>query len=137
VEEALDLGGVADAAQVFVAEHGDGAGLASMVQQAWDLGTVGEDYEEFIARFSTAKTMDPLRALIELVHAWRRFPWRDPALPIQLVPPGWKGAEAAALFHDRHDRWSPMATEEWERISGVHTEVSSPTAGGSSLPEPS
>ncbi len=121
VEEALEMGGVADSAQVFVAEHLDDARVAMMVQQAWDLGTIGEEYERFIARFSSTKAPDPLRRLIELVHAWRRFPWRDPGLPGRLVPRGWKGARAAALFHDRHARWSPGATEEWERISsGPH-----------------
>lgn len=116
-EEALDLGGVAGSAQLFVTEPSDGARFSTMVQQAWDLRAIAQEYEEFLTRFSSPAAPDPLRRLIELVHAWRRFPWRDPALPSQLVPRGWKGAQAAGLFHDRHARWSPKAAEEWERIS--------------------
>jgi phenylacetic acid degradation operon negative regulatory protein len=119
VEEALHSSGVVASAQVFVTEPSGGTSVEAMVGQAWDLTAIGEEYELFIARFSSPDAPDPLRALIELVHAWRRFPWRDPALPSQLVPSGWLGAEAATLFHDRHARWAPRATEEWERISGM------------------
>lgn len=117
VEEALEHASVVDSAQIFVAEHLDNGRVTSMVQQAWDLGAIEQEYEEFVARFSPVDAADPLRRLIELVHAWRRFPWRDPALPPQLLPAGWSGVRAAALFHDRHARWSPRAIQEWEQLS--------------------
>ena len=44
-------------------------------------------YDDFLAAFAGGSTADPLAATIELVHAWRRFPWTDPDLPRELLPP--------------------------------------------------
>jgi phenylacetic acid degradation operon negative regulatory protein len=117
VEDVLDRAGLIATAQVFVAEHLGATTVESMVEQAWDLAALEEEYEGFIDEFSSRRASDPLRRLTELVHAWRRFPWLDPALPRELLPKRWKGAEAAALFHDRHLRWGAAAMEEWRRIS--------------------
>ena len=53
---------------------------------------------------------------LELVHAWRRFPALDPALPRELLPPRWTGTRAAELFPDRHERWLGDARREWKRL---------------------
>jgi phenylacetic acid degradation operon negative regulatory protein len=90
-----------------------------MVAEAWDLGAIEEKYEEFIGRFSDAGPADILARQIELVHAWRRFPSIDPALPRELLPTRWSGLEAARLFTDRHERWSAAARREWQRINNV------------------
>ncbi|HET9071295.1 MAG TPA: PaaX family transcriptional regulator C-terminal domain-containing protein [Acidimicrobiales bacterium] len=117
VEDVLGRAGAAGGAQVFVAEHAGPTPVASLVAAAWDLAAIDRAYGEFLAEFAEAATDDPLRRVVELVHAWRRFPWSDPALPGVLLPEGWRGAAAARLFHDRHDRWSGPATESWARIA--------------------
>ena len=117
VEAVLSRAGVANTAQVFVAEHRGTNPVASMATQAWDLRAIEADYEDFIVEFRSSAAADPLVRVIELVHAWRRFPWRDPSLPAELLPSSWKGAEAAQLFHERHRSWTALATKEWLRIS--------------------
>lgn len=112
VESALTEAGVADR-QIFVAEHRGDGDLASLVTQAWDLPAIERRYEEFCAEFSAAETQDPLTSLIELVHAWRRFPSLDPGLPPALLPPSWTGIRAAVLFAARHAEWSAAAAREW------------------------
>ncbi len=49
-------------------------------------------------------------ALVTLVHEWRRFPFVDPEIPDELLPSGWPGHRAKAVFDERHARWSPAAT---------------------------
>jgi phenylacetic acid degradation operon negative regulatory protein len=39
---------------------------------------------------------------MRLVHDYRRFPFRDPDLPPELLPVGWHGREAHRLFVDVH-----------------------------------
>jgi phenylacetic acid degradation operon negative regulatory protein len=51
------------------------------------------------------------------VHAWRRFPAIDPALPRELLLAGWRGLEAARLFGCLHARWSAAAQAEWKRLN--------------------
>lgn len=110
-----DAGVLADA-QLFHAEHSGGA-VATLVGQAWDLDAIEAAYERFLAEFSASTARDPLRRTIELVHAWRRFPWTDPALPRQLLPARWSGLKAATLFARRHANWTRDAMAEWQRIS--------------------
>ena len=117
VEDVLSQTGVTNTAQVFVAEHHGTMPATSMVAQAWDLRGIEAEYDAFIDQFRSGAATDPLARVIELVHAWRRFPWRDPSLPAELLPSGWKGVEAAQLFRERRQRWTAAAMKEWLRIS--------------------
>ncbi len=116
VEQVLHQAGVTDG-QIFTAEHRGGGELSALVGEAWDLEAIERRYEEFLAEFASAITRDPLTRMIELVHAWRRFPSIDPGLPAQLLPGGWSGARAATLFASRHADWSGEAVTEWVRLN--------------------
>jgi phenylacetic acid degradation operon negative regulatory protein len=116
VERALAEAGLAGEAQIFRGTHADGQ-LPVLVSQAWDLSALGGRYDDFIATSAAASPGDPLSAVIGLVHAWRRFPWTDPDLPGELLPPGWPRPRAATVFRRRHAEWAPAATESWQDIS--------------------
>jgi phenylacetic acid degradation operon negative regulatory protein len=116
VEQVLRQTGVQDG-QIFAAEHRGGGELSALVAQAWDLPAIEDRYEEFLAEFASANTRDPLTRLIELVHAWRRFPSVDPGLPARLLPSRWNGARAARLFAARHAKWSADAATLWIRLN--------------------
>jgi phenylacetic acid degradation operon negative regulatory protein len=107
---------VFDEARIFIAELAGGE-LGTMVGQAWDLGAIEQSYEEFLAEFASARTDDPLVRLVDLVHAWRRFPWIDPTLPRQLLPAHWSGTKAVTLFQRRHARWAADAMAEWVELN--------------------
>jgi len=87
-----------------------------MVGHAWDLEQLTRDYDEFIEVFSGEVSSDPLVRVIDLVHAWRRFPWIDPGLPAQFLPAPWRGAAAAALFGRLHAEWAADAIAEWKQL---------------------
>jgi phenylacetic acid degradation operon negative regulatory protein len=116
VERALAEAGLAGEAQIFRGRHADGQ-LPVLIGQAWDLASVGRLYQDFIAAFGAANPGDPLAAIIGLVHAWRRFPWTDPDLPTDLLPPDWPRPRAATLFRRRHAQWAAAATQSWRQIS--------------------
>jgi phenylacetic acid degradation operon negative regulatory protein len=123
-ERILTEAGLRDDAQIFLASHAGGGELATLARQAWDLDRIEEQYEQFIAEFGAGARADPdqadpLAGVIELVHAWRRFPWLDPVLPAALLPAGWSGTRAAAVFSAQHARWSAAAVAEWRRISSL------------------
>ncbi len=90
-----------------------------MVAAAWDLNDVARRYRDFIAEFGPLRPRTPadgFRAQTRLVHEWRRFPFLDPQLPAVLLPPDWIGAEATALFDDRHTRWHEPAQRHWAEL---------------------
>jgi phenylacetic acid degradation operon negative regulatory protein len=99
------------------------AGLPAeaVVAQAWDLAAVQARYADFVRAFADYHTDDPLVRLTELVHAWRRFPWLDPALPPTLLPADWLGAKAARVFVDRHERWVRGARASWAALDAGPT----------------
>jgi phenylacetic acid degradation operon negative regulatory protein len=118
VTRVLREAGIADG-QIFAAEHRGGGELTDLVAQAWDLPAIDQRYREFLAEFAPPAAADPLTRLIELVHAWRRFPAIDPGLPARLLPSRWSGARAARLFTVRHARWSPDAMRQWRQLNNA------------------
>jgi len=96
------------------AHDGDQAMLAA---SAWDLAGIGRTYASWL---EDARRLvgDPARALADeeaftirsrLVHEWRKFLFRDPSLPRELLPADWPGDVAAAFFDDQAERLAPGA----------------------------
>jgi phenylacetic acid degradation operon negative regulatory protein len=107
-------------AMSFLASYGTIGEQADMVAAAWDLAEVAERYAGFIAEFGSLAPETPgavLCAQIRLVQAWRRFPFLDPQLPRDLLPPAWIGTRAAVLFNDRHTRWRDAARQRWAELA--------------------
>ena len=84
--------------------------------EAWDLDDVEEEYRRFLDLFEHRRPgtdHEAFVAQIELVHEWRRFPFLDPALPVELLDHDWPGPPAANLFHEQHARWNLPARAAW------------------------
>jgi len=110
------LAGEGVAASTFHGEHEGAAG--ALAARAWDLATLGADYARFVAEWEPvvsavdgASPAGAFAASQRFLHAWRKFLFRDPGLPHELLPEGWAG-RAAAEFFDRHTaRLAPAARE--------------------------
>ncbi len=113
--------GLADEAMSFVGSYESVGRVEEMVARAWDLRRLEERYQRFIEEFEAVRPTcgdEALHSQTRLVHEWRRFPYLDPRLPGALLPSGWDGARAAALFHRRHREWRPAAHRRWaERLT--------------------
>lgn len=91
-----------------------------LISMAWDLTAVAKQYQDFINTFverAPASEVDVFRNQVELIHAWRRFPFIDPDLPAELLPSDWPGIQAANTFHERHSRWHRTAQSAWTRFA--------------------
>lgn len=53
---------------------------------------------------------DAFRLRSRLVHEWRKFLFRDPGLPAELLPGDWPGRTAAAYFDQESARLLPAAS---------------------------
>ncbi len=121
VDALLDREGVR--ARQFWAEHvGDDIGLAA---QAWDLDGLGRAYARWLVEARDLVTAagvsagagatdadqdrDDFVVRSKLVHEWRKFLFRDPALPSELLPADWPGNDAAAFFDGEAQRLLPGA----------------------------
>lgn len=110
-------------AERFLARHdGDTVGL---VRRAWDLDGLARAYlrwlgdaEAIVSGASDASDASDVRAASDeqafavrfrLVHEWRKFLFRDPGLPRELLPADWPGDKAAAFFDAEAARLQPAA----------------------------
>jgi phenylacetic acid degradation operon negative regulatory protein len=102
------------AARLFHGEHkGDDKDLAA---KAWDLDVLGADYEAFVTEWlplvsavDGSRPPEAFAASQRLLHAWRKFLFRDPGLPQSVLPPGWPGESAARFFDEHTLRLAPAA----------------------------
>ncbi len=112
--------GLADHAFAWV---GPAAGIGDegrLLAEAWDLADVEERYVTFLEDFGARVARTPSEAFVvqvELVQAWRGFPFLDPDLPGELLDHDWPGPRAATLFHDRHAAWQAGAQADWDRLA--------------------
>jgi phenylacetic acid degradation operon negative regulatory protein len=114
----LDIG---HSAMSWVGPLADIGDPLHVVRSAWQLQAVETAYHSFIADFarrSPAGGPAVFAAQVELVEAWRHFPFADPALPLELLDHEWPGPTAAATFHHCHDRWHRQAQDHWRQLCG-------------------
>jgi phenylacetic acid degradation operon negative regulatory protein len=97
---------------LLTCRSGSRAADREMAARCWDLEGLGRDYAHFVDRVGALPRAaalaalpgpDALRLRIELVSAYRTFPFRDPDLPAELLPESWPGQRAHELFVAAHD----------------------------------
>jgi len=102
----------------FVSRHVGPGSAQELVQRCWDLEAIQTSYGHFIdhwaprmAACNPTHTADDLCFVerIELVHDYRKFLFVDPGLPQELLPDGWRGAQARQLFQAYYSRLEPGA----------------------------
>ena len=121
--EVLGELGLADLALVLAGRTGSLSPDAAILHRAWDLQNLELSYREFVERFDDlepAGARDRFEALVRMVQAWRRFPFLDPEIPLQLLPDDWIGLRAQQLFEDRRARWGPDAGTFYKELEAVH-----------------
>ena len=112
-EVADALGGTsATQLELLTCRTGGHAADRAMAARCWDLEQLGRDYAELVAsleelppptQLAELPGPEALRRRVELVAAYRTFPFRDPGLPAELLPEGWPGRRAHTLFVAAHD----------------------------------
>ena len=98
-------------ADLFHADHLAFGDAAEKIRRWWDLDELERQYQAFIQarepvlrRWEHAAAPGPAaghEAFADYVRAvtdWRRLPYLDPGLPVELLPAGWIGIRAAEEF---------------------------------------
>lgn len=91
----------------------------AVVEAAWSLHEVAAAYKGFTEAFATRAAKqreEAFVAQVELVQAWRRFPFLDPDLPAALLDEQWPGLVARDVFHRCHKSWHPRAQARWDAL---------------------
>jgi phenylacetic acid degradation operon negative regulatory protein len=94
----------------------------------WDLHKIHEKYCSFVdkyqdklndhrQRLQAGEAIEPGECFVErfhLIHEYRKLPFYDPDLPIELLPKNWLRPQAAALFNEYHDLLASKANEYFD-----------------------
>ncbi|MDT7614739.1 MAG: phenylacetic acid degradation operon negative regulatory protein [Pseudonocardiales bacterium] len=110
--------------------HGRSDGPAAdrdMADRSWDLAGLDRDYAALLAEYrprlerfrrGEVQGRDALVERMRLVHDYRRFPFRDPDLPPELLPAGWSGRAAHEVFLEAHGLLRAPAEEFVDGLTG-------------------
>ena len=107
----LELG-LSSRCAIFVGAYAGGEPLVDLVADSWNLDEIDDRYRRFIAEHSPSEAPDPTAergsgvshgqesfvTYLRVVDHWRRLPYRDPGLPVEVLPPDWNAATAGELF---------------------------------------
>ncbi len=111
---------LSDYIDIFSGHYFAFGSLRSKIRRWWDLDELAELYAEFLQHYrpllyrTTAEEMTPLdafRIYVPMLTQWRRLPYRDPGLPLSLLPPAWNGEAAGELFDQLNGLLSPLAQQ--------------------------
>jgi phenylacetic acid degradation operon negative regulatory protein len=125
----LDRLGLVHYVDLFRARHLDVDELRDRVSQWWDLGQLTESYDKYVrqwrpvlASWRRRRREHPEQAFADYVRtltAWRRLPYLDPGLPVELLPARWPGTEAAEVFFALRDRLAGPAHDHVADVRGT------------------
>jgi phenylacetic acid degradation operon negative regulatory protein len=120
VQHTLERRDLVPYVDIFRADHLGFDNLRSKVRAWWDFDELNALYADFLQRHRmtlhrvTRDAPTPGEAFasyVPLLTEWRRLPYRDPGLPLSLLPPGWKGETAGELFGELNRVLSGPARE--------------------------
>ncbi|WP_372698652.1 PaaX family transcriptional regulator C-terminal domain-containing protein [Arthrobacter sp. JSM 101049] len=120
----------------FTGQYGEGEVLRERIGQWWDLGELDAAYGEFVADYDpvvqqwSARTeaapdldedgrREAFAQYIPLLTRWRRFPYRDPNIALELLPVGWKAPRAKLVFLQLHGMLSGPAQDHARSVLGA------------------
>lgn len=140
----MESRGLAEFVEFFIGEYGAVNDMRSKVAQWWDLEVVDTRLSEFLDLYGSALAewtavvgsnpqaarevatpelrRDAFRYYVPMLTLWRRFPYRDPGLPLAYLPEGWKGVEARNVFQEVHHLIGPLAAQHARTLIGTPAE---------------
>ncbi|MGW6457725.1 PaaX family transcriptional regulator [Streptomyces sp. NPDC055078] len=99
--------------ELFRGGHLGFAATAEAVARWWDLAGIAKRHEEFLGAHEpvlrswsagrTASPEDAYRDYLYALDSWRKLPYIDPGLPMELLPEGWPGGRSAEVFGELHE----------------------------------
>jgi phenylacetic acid degradation operon negative regulatory protein len=120
----LGRAGLAAYTELFRGAYLGSGPTSDRVGEWWDLPSIAALYDEFVAEhqgLGRLRSPDPARAFtayVPMLTAWRRLPYLDPGIPLELLPAGWPGVRAGDLFTELDARLRGPAAKHARAVVG-------------------
>ena len=124
--------------EYFDAAIPGGEDVRGKVARWWDLAELDADYQEFLDVFGAEperwagllaragrssldrrQRADAFKTYVSILTVWRRFPYRDPNLPFEYLPDGWKAPHAKQTFLQVHGLLAKVARAHAQELLGA------------------
>ncbi|ODQ94320.1 PaaX family transcriptional regulator [Mycolicibacterium holsaticum] len=115
---ALERRGLYEYVDMFLSKYVAFGDLRAKVHTWWSLEELSDMYADFLQQYRTAlyrstsqrvEPRDAFQIYVPMLTKWRQLPYRDPGLPLSLLPPAWNGEAAGVLFDELNRALSPLA----------------------------
>jgi phenylacetic acid degradation operon negative regulatory protein len=131
VKSLLQKFNIGEYVNIFNAQHQGHTDPRKIVSHCWDLGKIHQKYTDFLndyrprleehrKRLQAGETIEPSECFVarfKLIHEYRKLPFFDPDLPLELLPENWLRPEAAALFNEYRGLLTEKANEYFDSVS--------------------
>lgn len=87
--------------------------------QRW-IDVISDDPAQALRAATDEVCLDAFRFYVPMLTVWRHLPYRDPNLPLEYMPEGWKEPEARRVFVNTHQLISPLAARHAQRVLAGH-----------------
>jgi phenylacetic acid degradation operon negative regulatory protein len=128
VSELAERLNIENCVQIFSARQVGSANPKDIMNWCWDLDKIHEKYSDFVdkyqrklkdhrKRLQAGEVIEPGECFVErfhLIHEYRRLPFYDPDLPLELLPRNWLRPQAASIFGEYHDLLANKANEYFD-----------------------
>jgi phenylacetic acid degradation operon negative regulatory protein len=130
VKNLLERLNIEEYVNIFSAQHQGSTDPGKIVSRCWNLGKIHQKYADFLTeyrpklerhlkRLEAGETIEPSECFVarfNLIHEYRKLPFFDPDLPLELLPENWLRPQAAALFGEYHDSCTEKANEYFDSV---------------------
>ncbi|HEY55276.1 MAG TPA: phenylacetic acid degradation operon negative regulatory protein PaaX [Dehalococcoidia bacterium] len=131
VKNLLERLNIEEYVNIFSAQHQGGTDPRKIVSHCWDLGKIHQKYVGFLGEYhpkleehrrrlengETIESSECFVARFNLIHEYRKLPFSDPDLPLELLPDNWLRPQATALFNEYRGLLTEKANEYFDSVS--------------------
>ncbi|PAT31909.1 transcriptional regulator [Vandammella animalimorsus] len=121
--------GLWDYVEMFTCQPCGLGDLQAKVARWWNLQALGKEYQSFVKPYQAElerwqkrmrqgqfSAQDAFKSYLPMVTCWRRLPYLDPGLPLELLPANWIGITARRVFNDLHRLLAPLSQQYYEQV---------------------
>jgi len=131
VKSLLQRFNIEEYVNIFSAQHQGNIDPGKIVSRCWDLGKIHQKYADFLNEYrpklkahrkrlqagEIIESSECFVARFNLIHEYRKLPFFDPDLPLELLPENWLRPKAAALFDEYRGLLTEKANEYFDSVS--------------------
>lgn len=121
--------GLTEYVHLFRSDYAGFSELKQAVSSWWDFPAIEAQYAAFtdayqpiaeeLRQYQRLDDVEAFRDYVPMLTEWRRLPYLDPGLPMELLPADWNAVEARRVFVELHDLLAAPSMSHVVKVTGL------------------